>query len=632
MQQSSQPNNENLFDEFPSITTQDWENKIIADLKGADYEKCLIWKPIEGFSVKPYYRAEDIENLKHLKTNPGEFPYLRGKNSGANNWEIRQDINTTDTGVANKIAIDALSKGADAVGFRIAKKTENESLPVLLKNIDVEKSAVHFNSASSYPALIDALMIVLVKRDADLYKVKGSFNFDPLSYLLLHGNYYTTPDNDFVETAYVLQKVAKEIPNFKAITINGHIFHNAGATSVQELSFSLASANEYITQLKGKGFNIDAIAPYFQFSFAIGSNYFFEIAKLRAARLLWAKMIEVYAPLKKESMQITIHSACATTNKTIYDPHVNMLRVTTEAMSAAIGGCDSLSVIPFDAVFANQNEFSSRIARNLQLILKGESYLDKVLDIAAGSYYIETLTDQIAAEAWKQFQTIEEKGGYLECLKNGYVQEEIQTIANKRNLEIGLRKQVILGTNQFPNLQETMLEKVSEDRKKIVFKDEKPQIVKTIHSYRGSEAFEELRLATEAHVSNGNKRPQVFLFTFGKIANRKTRAAFSSNFFGCAGFEIIDNIGFDNIQTGIDACLEVNPEMVILCSSDTDYAEHATRIATALKLKNKKIIVMVAGNPTVIIDTLKSNGVDDFIHIRSNIIETLKKYHSKYIR
>jgi methylmalonyl-CoA mutase len=607
-----------LFSEFPPITTKQWEEKIMADLKGADYEKKLIWKTTEGINVKPYYRAEDLEQLEYLNVPPAEYPFVRCTKTN-NNWEIRQDIEETNPERANKIAVNAIARGAEGIGFDAKEIYNAEDLKVLLQKIDLAAISIHFTSAVSFSLLCDLLIHEVEQQKIDASKIKGSFNFDPLTYLLMYGKFQESGENTFSEAADLIKKIQKKLPHFQTITINGQYFHNGGASIVQELAFGLASANEYLAQLTEKGISIDDVAPKIQFVFSIGSNYFMEIAKLRTVRLLWAKIVEQYKPASKDSMKCFIHAVTSEWNKSTYDLYVNMLRNTTEAMSAAIGGCDSMTVNTFDNTIKKSNEFSERNARNTQLVLKKESYLDNVVDPSAGSYYIENLTDSIAEATWKLFLEVEENGGFIKVAESGYVINKIEETCQKRDLDIAMRKQIILGTNQYPNLNENMLDKMTPHA----------DISKLggLKQYRGAGAFEALRLSTEAFEQDGHKRPAVFLFTFGNLAMRKARAGFTTNFFGCAGYKIIDNTGFKTVEDGVAAAIKSEADIIVFCSSDDEYAELVPKANKMLKESKPDVRLVVAGNPVQLIDILKQSGVDDFIHVRSNLLDTLGKYH-----
>jgi methylmalonyl-CoA mutase len=607
-----------LFSEFPPVSTKEWEEKILVDLKGADYDKKLVWKTTEGIKVRPYYRKEDIEKLEYQHTLPGEFPFISGQKTNNNAWEIRQDISEPKPDKANKIATEAINRGADAIGFNAKEIEYEKEMKDLLEGIDFSKIAVHFTSASSYPVISSLFLQELKRRKIDPLSVKGSLNFDPLSYFLLYGKFYSSQNNNFDEAVSLIKDLKNEIPLFKVITINGQYFHNAGASIVQELAFSLISANEYLVQLTERDLTVDDISPRMQFVFAMGSNYFMEIAKLRAARILWSKIVEQYNPKNENSMKMYIHAVTSLWNKSIYDPHINMLRSTTEAMSAAIGCCDSMSVLPFDVTYKNPEEFSERIARNTQLILRSESYLDKVIDPSAGSYYIENLTDSIVEVTWKLFLDINKKGGFIKAVETEFIKEDIENTCQKRDMDIAMRRQIILGTNQHPNLKENMIEKI------------KPHadlnVLGGLKQYRGAHAFEALRLSTEVYEKDGHKRPSVFLFTFGKVSMRKARAGFATNFFGCSGYTIIDNAGFKTIEEGVKAAIKSEADIIVYCSSDEEYLELVTTANKQLKKSNPDLKFIVAGNPTEIIEPLKQAGVDDFIHVRSNVLETLENY------
>jgi methylmalonyl-CoA mutase len=294
-----------------------------------------------------------------------------------------------------------------------------------------------------------------------------------------------------------------------------------------------------------------------------------------------------------------------------------MLRTQTEAMSATIGGTDSLTVAPFDQVFRQPNAFSERIARNQQLLLKEEAYFSMIVDPSAGSYYIENLTDSIANEAWKLFLEVEEKGGYTKALKGGVIQAHVKEASGKRKKDLARRKEILLGTNQYPNNLESVSSEISEER---TFTDsEEGSEIEPIQLYRGAEEFEALRLATE----KAAKRPKVFMLTYGNLAMRLARSQFSGNFFGCAGYEIIDNLGFDTVEEGVEAARKAKADIVVLCSSDDEYAEAAP---AAFKALNGEAVFVVAGAPACA-DDLKKQGIEHFINIRSNLLETLQEFN-----
>jgi methylmalonyl-CoA mutase len=602
-----------LFQEFPPVSREEWEAVIQKDLKGADYQKKLVWKTTEGIDVKPYYREDDLARLGLPEQAPGAFPFIRGKHTDGQKWLIRQDIVVDDTARAGQKAASVITKGAESIGFIIPatkKLTENE-VNQLLQSICLNEVEVNF-LFEGMPSGIVELFLNEAKRRADRNLVRASFGYDPLGEMLVTGKNHVA-DGDVFELLKTNVLTSAEYPAVRVIQVNGQHFQNAGSSIVQELGFSLAAGNEYMSRLREKSLSTDQVASSMSFCFAIGSNYFMEIAKIRAARLLWAKLIEAWGG-SEESAMMHIHAITSRFNKSVYDPHVNMLRTTTEAMSAILGGADSVTVEPFDLLFKNQpGDLSERIARNTQIVLREEAYLNKISDPAAGSYYIESLTASIAAEAWKLFLETEDQGGFTEAFRTEFIQSQIESVAKKRVDNLAARSETLLGLNQYPNSRE----KVSASIEKEIFSAEKDQgeFARPVRIFRMAEELEKMRLKTEKSA----RAPVVFLLTIGDVTMRRARAGFSSNFFGCAGFEVIDNIGFENIQEGMQAAEQAKADIIVLCSSDGEYPAVT---ATASQL-NKHSILVIAGYPKESIDQLTKDGAKYFIHMRSNLVETL---------
>ena len=608
---------EKLFSEFSPVSTQEWEDVINKDLKGADYNKKLVWKTMEGFDVKPYYRKEDLDALGYLTHElPGEYPYTRGNSAQNNEWNIVQEIEEADPSQANAIALDALLKGAETVSFNCANITTDADMNALLHDIDISICGVHFRNAKNYVLLAELFVRYVEAHKIDKAKIRGCFHFDPIAYLQLHGKPYQTVEEDMQQVT-ALHKIMQGFACFQYITVNGMVLNNAGATIVQELAYVLSSGNTYLTYMTEQGIAVDEILPCISFEMSVSSNYFMEIAKLRSARMLWAAVANAYKPSKAvEKMNIFSHSS--TWNKSIFDPYVNMLRITTEGMSAALGGAGSIALTPFDSMYKPADEFSYRIARNTQILLKEESYFNRVVDPAAGSYYIESLTDSIAEHAWDLFNQVETAGGMIAYVNSGALKSAIEQSCQKRNADIATRKTVILGTNQYPNIKESMSDKVVKTGKDTSDLSLKP--------YRGAMPFEELRFATERWAKD-HGRPKVFLFKIGNVAMRQARAGFITNFFGCAGYEIVEPAGYADIATGINDVKENQPHIVAICSSDEEYADYAAEITRQVKQILPQTQCIVAGNPVEQIEALKAAGVDDFVHVRVNLLETLRRYN-----
>ena len=610
-----------LFKDFPVVSIEEWEEKIKQDLKGVDYEKKLVWKSPEDISVRPYYRSEHLEQLGYLNSHPGEFPYTRGYGKYGNKWDIREDILVKQPEEANRKALRVLEKGATALGFIIKKgavKTSGD-LEKLLDGIGLEKIGINFLSGTETPKLVSLFAEIVEKRGIEAGKVTGSANFDPFGYLTNNGKYITNREQDINDAAGLIENYGKRFHSFRLIGVNGISFCNAGASAVMELAFSLATGNEYLSVLTGMGLPVDPVAQNIQFNLGSGSNYFMEIAKLRAARMLWARIVQAWEPKSEDSLKTFIHSETSDFNKTIYDPYVNMLRTTTEAMASAIGGANSLYVKPFDRNFRDSSDFSERIARNTQIILKNEAYFDKVTDPSAGSYYIESLTDSLVSETWKLFQQIEKDGGYIVALENGFIQEQIEELCRKRCMNLALRKEVLVGTNQYVDTLESAIENVTgESSESIIPADN--LVTKPLKKIRVAEAFEELRMNTGKYKG---KTPEVFLFTYGDKKMRKARAVFATNLFAIAGFNIVDNIGFETVEEGLNAVMKRNPEIVVLCSSDEEYPKIADTIYQSL---SDKTILVIAGYPKKLIDNLKETGYKYFIHIKTDVLDVLRRF------
>ena len=457
-----------ILQDFPAVPTEAWENAILVDLKGADYNRKLVWNSDEGFSVQPYYRREHLKDrASQTQAVPAEFPFTRGR--GSQNW----------------------------------KQVEPQT--------DVPTDAVR----------VDAV-------------------------------------------------------------------HEDGGTVVQELGYGIALGVERLVEQLRSGRSVDEGAKSIRFVFAIGSNYFFEIAKLRAARVLWARAVSAFEPRDESSCLMSIHACTALCNKSIYDPFANVLRATTEAIAAVIGGCDSLQVRPF--------RFSDRLAMNIQRLLQEESHFDRVADPAGGSYYVEWLTDTLADQGWKLFQQVEAEGGYEKAKSS--VERALAESRAAKEKAISSRRRTLVGVNNYPDLNETINEPVEV----------------TQAGWRAASPFERLRLTTEAFTRERGKRPKVLLLERGDLAMRQARSQFSQNFFGCAGFEIEISHEFERSDA----------DLLVLCSSDPEYLALAREVCPKVRQP-----VVVAGDPKEQREQIKAAGVQGFIHIRSDAIAALTDWETR---
>ena len=425
---------EKLFGQFPPVSTEEWMEKIKADLKGTDFYDKLVWKTGMGFDVMPFYRQEDMENLKYADSLPGELPFVRGKKISGNRWRIRQNLKVTDYSAANRKALGLIERGIDSIGFHISDpgSVSDANFDILLKDIDPEVVELNFLSEGKAKEIVALFTDNITKRGYSPGRVTGAFEADPLSRLMLNGTLCIPVGQGFDYLASVTG-LTSEVPGFRAVHLNASNFVNAGGNIIQELAFGISMGAEYMVQLTGRGITADTAASKIRFSFGTGSEYLPEIAKLRAARLLWAVVTGRFLPGSIGYPAMEIHSVTSQWNKTGNNPWINILRTQTEAMSAILGGADSLTVEPFDIVFRAPDEFSETIARNQQLILREESWFGKVADPAGGAYYIEKLTHLIADKAWELFLEIEDNGGFIKALINGVIREKIRESAARHN-------------------------------------------------------------------------------------------------------------------------------------------------------------------------------------------------------
>ena len=609
---------EKLFTEFQAPTTQEWLDKIQVDLKGADFQKRLVWRTSEGFSVQPFYRKEDVEKLQTPNALPGEYPFVRGNKKDDNTWYIRQEIDAADASAANIKAKDVLNKGIDSLSFKIpGKAVSAEFVEQLLDGIYCDCVELNFCTCKRHSVELAQLLVSYFEaKGYDKEKIVGSIDWDPMEKIVMKGK----DVEPLLQFAPALVDALKDYPNFRCIAVNSVSLNNSGAYIIQELGYALAWGNEYLQQLVDAGVEPTLAASKIKFNMGISENYFMEIAKFRAARMLWAQIVKQYEPKCDCACKMCVNAVTTSYNMTIFDAHVNLLRSQTETMSAALAGVHSIVVTPFDAAYETPDDFSERIARNQQLLLKEECHFDTVVDPSAGSYYIEELTTSIATDAWKILLKVEEEGGFLAAIQAGTVQDDINATNEKRHTLAAQRREFILGTNQFPNFNEKSDGKMPlEQSCGCGHKDE--SVYKAVSASRLAADFEALRIATE----KAEKQPVAFMLTIGNLVWRQARAQFSCNFLATAGYKVVDNLGFNTVEEGVDAALAAGADIVVLCSSDDEYAQYAV---PAYKYLDGRAMFVVAGAPACS-DELKAAGIENFIHVKVNQLETLRMYNEK---
>ncbi len=598
-----------MFSEFNEISKETWRDLILKDLKGAGFEK-VQWETEDGFVLEPFYTKEDL----------GDLPDVPRSQSS---WKITDEILHAD-----EIKV-SLSSGADAlyiVSHKEGKQTfglsigTNEELVQVLAPIPKEIPIV-LSLANRTPEFTEGIQ-----------KLKDSHNhvytdYDPFGTLLLCGELGCKKEELNSHFSKLTKSKSKH-----TIAVHGYYLRDAGAKIGQELAFSLSWGVDYLNRLLDLGLSLKEANDSIWFFMGVGSNYFFEIAKLRAHRILWAEILNAYEPGFGDENPTTIFSRTSEFQYTAYDPYVNMLRGTTAAMSAVLGGSDFVQVLPFDHNYSQKQELGKRIARNSQLLLRSESFFDKVEDPAKGSYYLETLTKKLISTVWTKFQTVEREGGFFVGIQSGKVQDEISETASKKRAALSSKKEILLGTNQYPLPTERHPELITSlEHTKKLLEFGNPTEFKRITPLRLSYEFDRLRQMTDTHIASGKKAPKVFLLTIGDLTMRKARASFSANFIGCLGYEIQDNLGFANIEEGVTKAKEFGADIVVLCSSDEEYTNHLQAFSEEMQRQLPNAWKILAGYPKDLIQKAESLGIDDFIHMKRNTIEFMEKAQSKWI-
>ncbi len=684
-----------LSELFPYPTYEEWKAAAESALNGAPFDKKMITKTYEEIDLQPIYSKNDVENLHNIMQNlPGEKPFIRATERlgyKISPWEIAQEINLPLPKLFNEALIYDLNRGQTRVvlslndDFAIDPKNaiidknlliaDYKDLEASLKGIDLNKNSLKIKANSLGLELAALIWAYINKNNFDKSKINISFGISPLYHLKINGKAKVSISKLIDDAEQLIRWKQANNENAKVITIDAETYLNGGGNSVQDLAFAFAEAAFIIRELLQRGLQIDEIAQSIEFDFAIGPKFFIEIAKFRAARILWSKIIEAFGG-NEQSQKIFIHASTSKINKTVFDPNVNMLRVTTEALSAVLGGCQSINVGTYDENIGISGEFSRRVARNVQNILYHEAHLLDTVDPASGAWYLEVLTNQIAHKAWNLFCEVEKHGGILDALKEGFVQAEIQKIAANRKANVASRRETLLGTNKYPNLNEkpvtsifdipqseieNHIKKYSEkcnnsnceaainDYRKVFNNDRKKSFEKAvaafnecttigqlidatgalntdgltinpIEPYRMGTIFEELR---QASAKANPENIKICLANFGLLKEYKIRNDFSTDFFQVAGLDIVNTNGAMNSDEGVEQIRNTDYKVYVICSTDERYAEIVEDFAKKFKAVKPNAKLILAGYPTDLVEKFRLAGVDDFIHIKTNIYEFL---------
>ncbi len=681
------------FWEFPIPSYDEWREVTEKSLKGASFEKKLVTKTYEGIALQPMYQQKDAQDLPFIDSLPGQNPFLRGAGvvpTKDKAWEISQELTVSTPKEFNLAAKHDLSRGQTALHIVLDEVTKKrlpiedakglvgqlglnvatvEDMQVAIEDIDLANTPVHIHTGVNSVPVLAILLGALQKNNIEVSKLNGVVGMDPIGQLVENGTIDTALEECYNVMADVVKWSKENTPALQTVLVEGTPYHNGGSSAVEELAFSLATGVEYLQALTSRGVSIQDAAKSIRFVFSVGSDYFMEIGKIRAARILWSKIVTAFGGEESDG-QLYIHARTSSWTKTKYDPYVNMLRSTSEAFAAAVGGANSIHVSPFDEPIQKSTAFSRRIARNISIILQEESHIGKTVDPAGGSWYIEVLTNELAEKAWALFQKVEMTGGIVTALHSGLPQQEVADTKANRLKNIEQRKDIFVGTNMYANTTEKTIDVLPEDDSAYIEKhvaeklkagattvqftnetnvvDQAIQFavngatvaelatglgqtevalaIEPIVPSRGAEKFEEIRQASETYAKEQGESVKVFLANLGPIPSHKARADFTAGFFEVGSFEVLRNNGFMTSSEAAQAAIDSKASVVVICGKDESYQEQAADIIKAIKQENEEVTVMIAGKPA---DEDEANyrnaGVDEFVHIRSNCYEVLRK-------
>ncbi|WP_303817186.1 methylmalonyl-CoA mutase family protein [Selenomonas ruminantium] len=693
------------LDEFTPPSYEEWKEACITLLKGAPFEKKMYTKTYEGITFDPMYFRKDTEDILPKESFPGMGDYLRGAQPSGHvgkPWGIAQVCDETLPEENNELLRHEQEKGstiyhikldsaslraedvrkATAPGDEGVSVTTLDDMHTLLSGLKLDKYPVYLYAGESALPMLSLFAGALKASGQDLTKIRGIVGADPLGELTVKGKNSKDIESLYCDMAKCAKWAVKHAPGLKTVFVRSDVYSRGGANDVQESAYTLATAVAYLRALLERGLTIDEAAGQIMFGFSMGANFFLQIAKLRALRPLWAQIVEAFGG-SKDAQRMHIHARPALFFKTVYDPYVNMLRNTTEIFSGVVGGVDSFESSPFDEPIRKGDEFSRRIARNVQIILQEEFGLLQPIDPAGGSWAVETLTKQMKEKVWAEFQVIEGKGGMFATLQEGYPQSEIAAVLAARFKASETRKDRIVGNNMYPNMTEKLLdprpEDVEENRKQRTaqveayladideaFKAEKlktlqngdgclvslaieaaqagattaeiaaalagkeSEEVTAIAPHRWSERFEALRKTTEAYKAEHNDNVKIFLANMGPIPQHKARADFTTGFLQVGAFEVLGNNGFPTVEEAAQAAKESGADAVVICSTDATYPEIVPQLAPKLHEVLPKATVFLAGAaPKDLLETYNEAGIDEYISVKANCYKILQLLQQK---
>jgi methylmalonyl-CoA mutase len=689
-----------IQDDFPPVGYEQWRALVDESLQGVPFDKKLVTHTYEGIDLQPIYSRRDAVGEVDPFGFPGLTPFVRGSQAlGAvsTGWDLRQEHAHPELVATNQAVLDDLRGGATSVLLRFDAAARNgldpdldtaallagrdgvmiyrvDDLDEALANVDLKSVAVAIDAGSAFLPAAATLVGLWQRRDISAEDAIGAFNADPLAALARTGQLPISCSAALASLASLAKWTAQHCPQVTSVGVDTSPYHDAGATAAQDIAFGIATAVEYLRAMTEADLDVDTAAGQILFRMGLGTHHFLAIAKLRAARKLWSRVVEASGG-KPESGAMRIHARTSNRVLTQRDPYVNLLRNTVSAFAAGIGGADIITSVPFDAMTGLPNEFSRRVARNTVLVLREEAHLHRVVDPAGGSWFLDQLTEQLAEKAWETFQDIERQGGMLAALQSGWIAKQIDAAHAPRAKDIARRKEGITGVSEFPNIAEQRVDQPTPDRaalraaasariipsraeddtvaelvrvwnhnhdcaaiieaasagatigqmaRAIGFHQSPTEAIPPLEPRSFAEPFEELRDASDVWQATHGHRPRVFLANMGPVAHHTARASYSKNFFEAGGFDVIGNDGFADADSAAKAFATSGASIAVICSSDKLYTDFAPQVAPKLKEAGARSVVL-AGFPGDNGPAWQAAGVDRFIFIKCDVLETLRE-------
>jgi methylmalonyl-CoA mutase len=701
-----------LLAEFAPVGYADWRKLVEAELKGASFDKRMLTPTYEGITLNPLYRREDTANLPHVNSFPGFAPFVRGTSTSGyvkQPWAVSQEITVSSPSEFNQAARNSLSRGLNALNIVLDKATRDAhdpdwakpgevgsgglsiaALPDLeraLDGINLATTSLFVRSGASALPFAALLVALAHRRKTKPASLNGCIEMDPLGVLAHEGVLPQSLAGAYQEMSVLTRWAADHAPNLQTICVHSRSWHEAGGNAVQELAYTLATGIEYLREMNRRGIDVNTAAPRMRFAVTVGTNFFMEIAKLRAARLLWSRAVAALGG-DEQSQKLSLHVRTSRWNKTVCDPHNNLLRATVEAFAGVLGGCDSMQVGAFDEVIRPPDDFSLRLARNTQLILQKECSLDHVIDPAGGSWFVEVITGELAGRAWTLFQEVEKLGGMAAALSAGVPQKAVAATAKEKITAVSRRRDSIIGVNQYANTREKSLEvpvndtqafqkrradqiashrtSLGDSENEVVLEklseilhlkdaalfaacieavaagatlgeitrairggDSAVTTITPVCLTRAAAQFEGLRAAADRYLAQHGSRPAVFLCNMGSLRDHKARADFSRGFFAAGGYDVISPKGFKTTEEAVKAFADSKARIAVICSTDDNYPALVPPLAAAIRSQSPEAIIVLAGFPQDQIEAHKKSGMNEFIHIRADAAELLAKFHNQ---